>query len=117
MSSSIVPEPALPLPKPSDIILGDKELLEIWQIVDFWYGSFARYTNEKERKVAYKYAGGHVQLACKSLSLRLKALIREQSSDSPIMASAMKTLRRVHAAADWVGHISRDRRPSSMHAC
>ena len=93
--------PALPLPH-SEIIAADPELKQTWEAVNHWCESLKRCDEEKERKQELRRVAGHIQLACKLLSIRLKALIQRQAENSPAKASALKTLRQVHISAKWV---------------
>ncbi len=99
MTSSMVP--ALPLPH-SEIIAADPELKQTWESVNRWCESFMCCDEEKEKKQELRRAAGHIQLACKFLSIRLKAFIQKQAENSPAKASALKTLRQVHISAKWV---------------
>ena len=57
---------------------------------------------EKKKKQELRKVAGHIQLACKFLSIRLKAFIQKHAEKSPAKASALKTLRQVHVLAKWV---------------
>ena len=90
------------LPEPAPIIAGDQEMLTAWESVRHWYGSIDDCgNNNDERKKALRRLAPYIQLACKNLSLRLKALIKEQE-DGPEKASIIQTLALVHARAKWV---------------
>ena len=98
---------SLPL-QHSEIIAADPELAQTWESINVWCERFMRCDDEKEKKQELRRVAGHVQLACKFLSTRLKEFIQGQAENSLAKALALKTLRQVHAVAKWVsGHCMR----------
>ncbi len=86
----------------SEIIAADPELKQTWESVNHWCERFVGFEEEKKKKQELGKVAGHIQLACKLLSIRLKAFIQKQAETSPAKASALKPLRQVHAVAKWV---------------
>ena len=99
----------LPLPQQySEIVAADPELEQTWESVNVWCEGFLRCDEEREKKQELRRVAGHIQLACKFLSIRLKESIQAQAENSLAKASALKTLRQVHVVAKWVsGHCIR----------
>ena len=98
---------SLPL-QHSEIIAADAELVQTWESVNVWCERFMRCDDEREKNQELRRVAGHVQLACKLLSNRLKEFIQGQAENSLAKASALKTLRQVHVVAKWVsGHCIR----------
>ena len=58
--------------------------------------------DEREKREELRKVAGHIQLACKSLSIGLKAFIQKQVENSLARASALKILRQVHIVSKWV---------------
>lgn len=92
---------ALPLGKPSDIISSDSDMLAAWEAIDHWHSDIIQHDDKKRRNEVLRVVAGHIQLACKILSTRLKKFANEQE-DGALKMSAMKTLQRVHNAAKSV---------------
>ena len=93
---------ALLLPQPSEIITADADSLATWQAVNHWYDIFTRTDGQEQQERALCNVAGHIQLACKVLSIKLKDFIQKQPDKSQERVSALKTLRLVHEAAKWV---------------
>ena len=93
--------PALPMQQ-SEIIAADPELKQTLESVNHWCERFMDFEEEKLKKQELSKVAGHIQLACKFLSIRLKAFIQKQAENSPAKSSALKALRQVHGVSKWV---------------
>ena len=85
-----------------EIIAADPELKQTWESVNHWCEGFTRCEEEEKKSEELRKVAGHIQLACKFFSIRLKNFIQKQEEESPAKSSALRTLRQVHAVSKWV---------------
>ena len=69
--------PALPMQQ-SEIIAGNPEPKQTWESVNHLYERLIGCEEEKKKKQELREVAGHIQLACKLLSIRLKAFIQRK---------------------------------------